>query len=432
MAKKEKQAQAVPGSPRQPVVRRFDFGPGEAAPGYTGVAPDCQYDAARGYGFEDITRVYGRERTHRPGTAAGGSLGEGGGVAGAAGAAGAAGTSPIQDRLRRSFCIPLGTAFVIDVPDGVYQVAICLGDRLAETHTLIRAGEGKQVLPELRTLPGQWAEERFSLAVRGGRLRIIVSGEAPRLNAIEVTEAPETLRLMLAGDSTVADQPEAGYPYAGWGQMLPALFKHDVCVDNHAVSGRSSKSFIDEGRLDAMLRELKAGDFLFIQFGHNDEKSDTARRTDPSTTYKEYLQRYVDGAKDCGAQPVLVTPVVRRYFDEEGKLTDTHEAYTAAVRELSEACQVPLIDLAELTHALVQQEGVEGSRNLYMWVYPGEYRSFPSGVQDNTHFQASGAAKVAELVAASIRRLELQPLWMYLRVNEAGERSRDDDAKAGI
>ncbi len=225
---------------------KFDFGPGEPADGYTGVPPDCSYTAEQGYGFEDVDHVYGRERRLSGVTAPKDTLA----------------------RLRSRFCIPLGTAFVADVPeDGMYLVTVLLGDPLAETLTRLKAGEGKHVLPPLHTLPGQFTEARFTVPVRGGKLRLAVSGTAPRLNALEIAPAPQTLRLFLAGDSTVTDQDASGYPYTGWGQALPALFKHDVCVDNHAVSGRSSKSFVDEGRMDVILTEMKAGDFLFIQFG---------------------------------------------------------------------------------------------------------------------------------------------------------------------
>lgn len=370
---------------------KFDFGPGEPALGYEGVGVDCLYNEERGYGFEDVTRVYGRERT-----------------------AGDSG-STILSRLRRSFCIPLGTAFVVDIPEGTYQVIVLIGDELTETHTLIKTGEGKRVLPLIRTVPGQYIEERFTVAVRGGRLRISISGKAPRINSVEIVPVPQALTLFLVGDSTVTDQPESGYPYAGWGQTIHGFFKHDVCVDNHAVSGRSSRSFIDEGRLNDVLHLLKSGDFLLIQFGHNDEKTDPERGTQPFTTYKEYLRRYIDEAHAKGAHPILVTPVQRRYFNGDGTLSDTHGDYIIAVRELAEECNVALIDLAESTLKLFERAGEEGSKDFFMWVLPGEYINFPSGVQDNTHFQETGAMRVAELVTESIRELQIHPLVMYLR-----------------
>lgn len=384
---------------------KFDFGPGAAAEGYRSVAPDCRYDADKGYGFEAGGSVYGRDRR----------LQEDGGTTGGGGSIAAPAEDGVAARLRGSFCIPLGAVFRVDLPDGTYMVTMLIGDELADTHTVVKAWGSKRMLPPVRTVAGQFVEHRFSVPVYGGMLQLAFSGKAPRINALEIAPAPQTLTLFLAGDSTVTDQPASGYPYAGWGQMLPALFKHDVCVDNHAVSGRSSRSFIEEGRLDALLTRIKAGDFLLIQFGHNDEKADPQRSTDAHTTFKEYLRRYIDAARAVQAQPVLITPVQRRYFDEEGRLLDTHGEYIPAVRELAVECGVPLIDLAEKTRGLLEHMGPEGSKALFMWTLPGEYLNFPAGMEDNTHFQETGAARIAELVAEAVRELRLQPLLMYLR-----------------
>ncbi|WP_418027993.1 rhamnogalacturonan acetylesterase [Paenibacillus sp. JJ1722] len=368
---------------------KFDFGPGEPADGYKGVSPDCLYTTEQGYGFETTEHVYGRKRQSA--------------------------AKDARTRLRSSFCIPLNAAFVADVPDGLYLVTILVGDSQAETLTRLKAGEGKHMLPPVHTLPGQFTEALFAVPVRGGKLRLTVSGTAPRLNALEIAPAPQNLRLFLAGDSTVTDQDASGYPYTGWGQALPALFKHDVCVDNHAVSGRSSKSFVDEGRLGVILGEIKAGDFLFIQFGHNDQKPDPERATEPFTTYKEHLRLYIDGARSHGATPVLVTPVHRRYFSEDGTLSDTHGDYVTAVRELAEEANVPLIDLSARTQELYEQLGPEESKELFMWLLPGEYMNFSGGLEDNTHFHENGAVRIADMVVDAVKELDLQPLRMYLR-----------------
>ncbi|MDP4098308.1 rhamnogalacturonan acetylesterase [Paenibacillus sp. P96] len=404
-----KQAELDRGLPRTDDWR-FDFGPGAAAEGYRAVGPDCRYDADKGYGFEDGGSVYGRDRRLQEDGAMSGDM-AGTNIPGTNIPGGDTGLS----RLRGSFCIPLGAVFRVDLPDGTYRVTLLTGDELADTHTLVKAGGSKRILPPVRTAAGQFVEHRFAVQVYGSTLRLAFAGKAPRVNALEIVSSPNTLTLFLAGDSTVTDQPASGYPYAGWGQMLPALFKHDVCVDNHAVSGRSSRSFIEEGRLDVLMSRMKAGDFLLIQFGHNDEKADPRRSTDPHTTYKEYLRRYIDAALAVKAQPVLITPVQRRYFDAEGRLADTHGEYVPAVCELAAECGVPLIDLAEKTRALLEQAGPEGSKELFMWTLPGEYMNFPAGMEDNTHFQETGAARIAGLVAEAVRELQLQPLLMYLR-----------------
>lgn len=379
-------------SDRERTSWKFDFGPGEPLDGYTGVTAENAYDSVAGYGFEDVSRVYARDRT----------------------TAMAAAPGDAKAALYHRFCIPMGATFAADVPDGIYVVNILAGDALAEAHTMLKVAGSKRVLPPIRSAAGQFIEEKFAVPVRGGRFRLHVSGQAPRLNMLELQPAPSTLALFLAGDSTVTDQPEDGYPYAGWGQLLPALFKHDVCVDNHAQSGRSSRSFIEEGRLEAILQQMKPGDFLMIQFGHNDEKPDP-RGTDPFTTYKQHLLRYIEAAREKRAHPVLVTPVHRRYFNPDGTLSDTHGDYIKAVQELAAETDTPLIDLAARSKQLFEAAGPEGSKDLFMWVYPGEYMNFPAGVRDNTHFQEQGGEAIARLVADGIRDLQLQPLLMYLR-----------------
>lgn len=371
---------------------KFDFGPGDPLDGYTGVTAKSAYDPADGYGFEDISRVYARNRF----------------------AAAAADPGNAKAALYHRFCIPMGATFAADVPDGIYVVSILAGDAFAEAHTMLKVAGSKRVLPPIRSAPGQFIEEKFAVPVRGGRFRLHVSGQAPRLNMLELQPAPSTLTLFLAGDSTVTDQPEDGYPYAGWGQLLPALFRHDVCVDNHAQSGRSSRSFIEEGRLEAILQQIKPGDFLMIQFGHNDEKPDP-RGTDPFTTYKQHLLRYIEAAREKLAHVVLVTPVHRRYFNPNGTLSDTHGDYIKAMQELAAETDTPLIDLAARSKRLFEAAGPEGSKDLFMWVYPGEYMNFPAGVRDNTHFQEQGGEAIARLIADGIRDLQLQPLLMYLR-----------------
>ncbi|ANF95527.1 rhamnogalacturonan acetylesterase [Paenibacillus bovis] len=380
-------------TPVVPQEWHFDIGPGEPAAGCIGISPDSLYTPEYGYGFLPGGEVYGRDRS--------GMLDSG--------------QAELVSHVQTSFCILLGAVFALDVPDGYYQVKLTVGDLLAATHTVIRFDSSRLLLPPIYTQAGQLIEMLCTVAVRSGQLRLSFGGRAPRLNHLQITAVPDTLKLVLAGDSTVTDQPADGYPYAGWGQLLPARFRHDVCVDNHAVSGRSSMSFIQEGRLDRIREVLHAGDFLFIQFGHNDEKTDAARHTDPFTTYKQYLTEYINAARDKQAIPVLLTPVSRRSFDNEGRLADTHGDYLIAMRELADEQQVPLIDLAERTRELLEQLGPEASKELFVWLHPGEYMNFPAGSQDNTHFQEYGANRVADLVIQGIRELNLQPLTMYLR-----------------
>lgn len=222
--------------------------------------------------------------------------------------------------------------------------------------------------------------------------------------------------LHLAGDSTMADKPtNPPNPERGWGQLLPSLFKDPKRVVNYAVNGRSSKSFIDEGRWAHLVSQIAPGDFVLIQFGHNDEKDkDSKRYTDPATTYRDNLRRFIRDVRAHGATPILATSVNRRKFDAEGKLIDTHGAYPEAVRIVAAEEKVMLIDLHQLTRPLLEKHGPEDSKKLFVWVKPGEYASRPKGAQDDSHFNERGALAVAQLAAEQFR-LQKSPLADWLK-----------------
>lgn len=208
--------------------------------------------------------------------------------------------------------------------------------------------------------------------------------------------------VFLAGDSTMCDYPADVAPRAGWGQKLGEFLKKEVVVYNDAVSGRSSKSFIHEGRLEQIAARMSAGDYLLVQFGHNDEKLDEERHTDPFTTYKSYLKRYIEAAVSKGAIPVFITPVQRRSFDEQGDLQDTHGEYPQAMKQLAEEYKVRLIDLGLKSKLLLEQLGPELSKRLFLWLEPGEHANYPGGVRDDTHFCAYGAEVIAKLVVEGL------------------------------
>ncbi|QDU89205.1 Rhamnogalacturonan acetylesterase RhgT [Pirellulimonas nuda] len=216
--------------------------------------------------------------------------------------------------------------------------------------------------------------------------------------------AAQGVTLFLVGDSTMADKPVLPEnPERGWGQLLPLYFEPDVRVENHAVNGRSSKSFRDEGRWNAVLDRVRPGHWVIIQFGHNDQKPDEARHTDPFASYTENLKRYVSETRERGARPVLATPVVRRRFDAQGVLRPTHGDYPEAVRKLAEECDAPLLDMTARSRDLLRRLGKERSQGLFLWTSPGEYDRFPDGNADDTHFNALGATRMCDLAAAEIR-----------------------------
>ena len=207
--------------------------------------------------------------------------------------------------------------------------------------------------------------------------------------------APRRSRtLFIAGDSTAAQKYSDAAPETGWGMALPFFLGKGLSVANHAVNGRSSKSFVDEGRLDVILGLIKPGDLLLVQFGHNDEKSeDPTRYTEPWSTYQDYLRLYIEGARARGARPVLATSVERRKFDASGNALPTHKEYPAAVRALAAEEGVALLDIQALSIALWQELGVEETKRYFNWT---------DTEQDNTHFNPPGAIAVARLVAGEL------------------------------
>ena len=238
----------------------------------------------------------------------------------------------------------------------------------------------------------------------------------------------KTTTIFIIGDSTAAKKDlSKGTPERGWGMALHCFFDSTyIRVDNRAVNGRSSKSFIDEGRWDQVLAAMKPGDYVIIQFGHNDEKPQIARHTEPGSTFDYNLARYVRETRERGGIPVLMNPVVRRNFapipqkndddeklrsttfadgsnlEEGDSLIDTHGLYRVAPRDVARRMNCHFIDANQITHDLEQSLGVEGSKKLHMWYKPGEEPSLPEGRQDNTHYNVYGARVVAKLLANAL------------------------------
>jgi lysophospholipase L1-like esterase len=209
----------------------------------------------------------------------------------------------------------------------------------------------------------------------------------------------------MIGDSTMADKPVIpANPERGWGQMLPLFFKDTVRVVNYARNGRSTKSFIAEGLWDKVVAELKPGDFVIIQFGHNDEKTGNPNvGTAPSGEYTANLLRFIRETRGHQAIPILATPVSRRKFDGAGVLKNTHGAYAEATRKVAEAEKVPLLELFTATEKLLQQLGPESSKRMFVWVPEGEFSPGSKQIQDDTHFNSYGASRVCDLAVAEIK-----------------------------
>lgn len=231
--------------------------------------------------------------------------------------------------------------------------------------------------------------------------------------ALRAEELPRSPKLFLMGGSTMATFPEAR-PVVGWGQKLPLFFKDPARIDNRALSGRSTKSFIDQGHWDKLHADLRAGDFLIMCWGTNDSASDPARFTEPHGEFLRNLLRFIREARALGATPILATSVARRVWDAEGRFVEPPSEYVIVTRELASRENVPLMELRGATAKLERDLGVEGSRALHLYLPPGKSDYYPNGSKDDTHYNAHGATQVAELAVQEIRRLDL-PLRSWLK-----------------
>ncbi len=248
--------------------------------------------------------------------------------------------------------------------------------------------------------------------------------------------------IFVIGDSTAAKKDlSKGSPERGWGMALQCYFDDQyIRVDNHAVNGRSSLSFINEGRWEKVRSSIKPGDYVIIQFGHNDEKPKADRHTDPGSTFDYNLAKFVRETREQGGIPIIMNPVVRRNFfvkapevaDDEAlrnttfkdgvkmvegdSLIDTHGLYRVAPRDVAQRMNCYFVDANKITHDLEQSLGVEGSKKLHMWYKPGEHPALPKGRQDNTHYNIYGAHQVASRLADAL--CQEIPLLQKYRTND--------------
>jgi lysophospholipase L1-like esterase len=310
------------------------------------------------------------------------------------------------------------------VPEGNWRVTLTLGHEHAATDTTVKAESRRLMLEGIRTRPGEFVERSFVVNVRtpqleppppnapGGtavrlnerehgvlhwddKLTLEINGSAPGVRRVRLERAEQVTTVFLAGDSTVTDQPFE--PAASWGQMLPRWFGSDVAVANHAESGETLKSFLTALRLDKLLSAVKPGDWVFIQFGHNDSKAQWPQtHAEAGTTYEAYLRVYVAEVRRRGGLPVLVTPVHRRVFDEQGRIRNTHGNYVEAVKAVGAAEGVPVVDLAAMSAALYEALGPERAA-----------LAFSNGGRDITHHNNYGAYQLARAVVAAIQQARL-------------------------
>lgn len=224
------------------------------------------------------------------------------------------------------------------------------------------------------------------------------------------------VKIFIAGDSTAQTyNEEKDGLIKGWGQMLPLFFGNEVQVVNHAMGGRSTKTFINEGRWDKLLTEVSAGDYVFIQFGHNDAST----RPERHTSYDEYrdnLIRMINDARAKNATPVLLTSVVMRTFVDGNLVDDRLKGYPVITRRIAKEYLVPIIDVNLMIHDFITMLGDEDSKSYYRWVSPGEDFTKPEGLQDDTHMMEKGATQVAYFIAEGIKDLKLMGLSEYVKL----------------
>jgi lysophospholipase L1-like esterase len=365
-------------------IYKFDFGPGKVAKGYTQVTAANVYSKERGFGFELGPKIVCQDR-------------------------------PGKDALRSDFCTSEQPFyFSAAVPEGNYKVTVTLGDAEGETTTTVKAELRRLMLEHVQTARGHFVTRTFTVNVRtpkitgGGevtlkdrektsewwawdeKLTLEFNDKSACVNAIEISKIEKLPTIYLLGDSTVCDQ--ALEPYASWGQMLTRFFSDRAVVANHAESGESLRSSLAAHRLDKVLSTIKTGDYLLIQYGHNDEKERGAG-VGAFTTYKADLKKFVSEARQRGAVPILITPMHRRTFDQSGKITNSHGDYPEAVRQAAREEKVPLIDLNAMSKTLYEVLGPEKSAVLFK---PG----------DGTHHNNFGSYELAKCVVQGIRAVK--------------------------
>jgi lysophospholipase L1-like esterase len=305
--------------------------------------------------------------------------------------------------------------FSAALPEGNYIVRVTFGDAKSETVTTVKAELRRLMLERVVTAPGKFVTETFTVNIRtpgitGGsevklkdrektteawawddKLTLEFNNSYPSVSAVEIVRNDKLPAIYLLGDSTVCDQPSE--PYSSWGQMLPRFFKPDVVVANNAESGESLRSSLGARRLDKVASLLKPGDYLLIQYGHNDEK-EKGEGVGAFTTYKADLKKFVEQARAHGAIPVLITSVQRRTFDQQGKITNSHGDYPEAVRQVAREEKVALIDLHEMSTRFYEALGPEKSK-----------LAFKDG--DGTHHNNYGSYELAKCVVEGIRAAKL-------------------------
>ena len=387
---------------------RFDFGSGKTAPGYIQITPETKFDYAIGYGFDQRSIV---ESVDHGGNALTGDF--------------ITSTKPFY--------------FSVKLPDGNYDVKVIMGDSKGISATTVRTECRRLMLENIRTTKGKIVTETFTVHVKDSLTRdaqgnvtskvrlkpreitylhwdnlltIEFNDSLPKVCAVEITPNKSATTIFLAGNSTVVDQDRE--PWAAWGQLFPRfLIPSKVVVANYAESGETLKAFKGERRLEKIWSLAKPGDYLFIEFAHNDQKAGSSH-LDPFTTYKETLKEWIDEARKRKMIPVLVTSMHRRNFDSSGHIINTLSDYPEAMRQTAKEENVALIDLNAMSKILYEAWGPVRSLTAFVHYPANTFPNQKEELKDNTHFNPYGAYELAACIVNSIRKQNL-PLSKFIR-----------------
>jgi lysophospholipase L1-like esterase len=402
---------AAGGTPEiNPGSLHFDFGEGDPMPGFVKVGPGDVFSGGKSFGFLAGSAFVVRDMAVKD------QQGEEAGD--------------------RDFILSKEPfLFLADVPEGNYNVRITAGGVEGDSRLTLKAESRRLMAMDVMIPRGETRTIEFTTNVRypevgpgvevrlkpreighlnwDRQLSVEFSGENVAISSMEIIPDEKTITVFLAGNSTVTDQRYE--PYSAWGQMLPVFFKPGmVSVANHAESGEALKSFVSENRLEKLLGHVRPGDYLFIQFAHNDQKTESSAYSAPFGDYQEYLRLFIREARIRGAIPVLVTPMLRRNFDGEGHVVNTHGDYPAAMRQVAEEEMVALIDLFEMSRVLYEALGPEDSKLLFVHYPAGSFPGQEGELKDDSHHSTYGAYELAKCVVKGIRE-DLPELALALR-----------------
>lgn len=394
---------------QQPTFK-FDFGNGRATKGYISITPESKFANEKGYGFTNGSEVTAVDR---------------------------GGNTLTGDYITSSKPF----YFSVNLPDGNYDIKLILGDKKGTSATTVRAECRRLMLENIQTKKGQLITETFTVNVRDSLIRdakgnivkavklkpreyeylhwdnfltIEFNDSLPKVCAIEITPNKTATTIFLAGNSTVVDQSRE--PWAAWGQMIPRFFvPGKVAVANYAESGEALNSFLSARRLEKILSLMKPGDYLFIEFGHNDMKQ-KGPGIGPFTSYKKLLKQYIAEVKKKGGIPVLVTSMNRRSFDANGKIINTLLEYPEAVRQTAKEENVAVIDLNAMSKVLYEAWGPAESVKAFVHYPANTFPGQTTKLEDNTHFNPYGAYELANCIVKSIKEQNL-PLAKLLRTD---------------